>query len=220
MLYTTLFMWAVEVLGWELFMLAAASQPEKFHEHFLVPCSVKSMEIVTQIASSSASPFVFVHDDLASAAGPVFHPSWYDEWIFPHYPQIWKTAKQLGKKIIFVGDGNLSMFLPKLFETGVDGLMFETPATPIAQVIEHFGGQGKYFIGGISTHVLRFGTPQDVRSMVIELHKLTRDCPGFAIASGGGLHGDLPIENLIAYFDARIEINATPQNWKEYWGGQ
>ena len=220
MLYTTLFMWAVEVLGWELFMLAASTHPEKFHQHFLVPCAEKSAEIVTQIARASSSPFVFVHDDLASATGPVFRPQWYDDWIFPHYPQIWKTAKQLGKKIIFVGDGNLSMFLPQLVETGVDGLMFETPATPIELVIEHFGGQGKYFIGGISTRVLRFGTPQDIRSMVIELHKLTRYCPGFAIASGGGLHGDLPMENLIAYFDARIEIDATQQNWKEYWGSQ
>ncbi len=218
MLYTTLFMWAVEVLGWELFMLAASTHPEKFHQHFLVPCAEKSAEIVTQIARASSSPFVFVHDDLASATGPVFRPQWYDDWILPHYPQIWKTAKQLGKKIIFVGDGNLSVFLPLLVEAGVDGLMFESPATPMGQVIEHFGGAGMYFIGGISTRVLRFGTPQDVWDMVIGLHMLTRDCPGFALASGGGLHGDLPLENLIAYFDARVETNATPQNWKIYWG--
>jgi hypothetical protein len=217
MLYTTLFMWAVEILGWEMFMLAASRQPEKFHQDFLVPCAEKSAAIVTQIAKASSSPFVFVHDDLASAIGPVFRPRWYDEWIFPHYPQIWKTAKQLGKKIIFVGDGDLSAFLPKLVESGVDGLMFESPATPLERVIEHFGGPGRYFIGGISTSVLRFGSPQDVWDMVIGLHKLTLDCPGFALASGGGLHGDLPVENLIAYFDARIEINATPQNWKDYW---
>ena len=218
MLYTTLFMWAVEVLGWELFMVAASTHPEKFHRHFLVPCAEKSAEIVTQIARASSSPFVFVHDDLASATGPVFRPQWYDDWIFPHYPQIWKTAKQLGKKIIFVGDGNLSVFLPLLVEAGVDGLMFESPATPMEQVIDHFGKPGKYFVGGISTSVLRFGSPADVCDMVNDLQMLTRDYPGFAIASGGGLHADLPLENLIAYFDAHVEINATPQNWKDHWG--
>ena len=30
MLYTTLFMWAVEVLGWENFMIAAATEPKRF----------------------------------------------------------------------------------------------------------------------------------------------------------------------------------------------
>ncbi len=159
MLYTTLFMWAVEVLGWELFMQAASTHPEQFHQHFLIPCAEKSAEIVSQIARASSSPFVFVHDDLASAIGPVFRPRWYDDWIFPHYPQIWKTAKQLGKKIIFVGDGDLSVFLPKLVDAGVDGLMFETPATPIEQGHRAFGGPGMYLIGGISTSILRFGTP-------------------------------------------------------------
>jgi hypothetical protein len=214
MLYTTLFMWPVEVLGWELFILAATYEPQKFHSHFLQPCVRKSREIITRIAEVTTSPFVFVHDDLAYVNGPIFRPDWYDEWIFPHYPKIWEPAKRCGKKVIFVADGNMSVFLPRLLECGVDGLMFEVPATPIEQVIEHFNLPEKFLIGGVSTSVLRFGSPAEVRSMVYDLNRLTRDCPGFALASGGGLHGDIPLENLIAYFDARVEIHATPRNWK------
>jgi len=214
MLYTTLFMWAVEVLGWEIFLMAAALSPRRFHDHFLLPCVAKSKAIVAAMARASKSPFVFVHDDLASAAGPVFRPRWYDEYVFPHYPEIWAEAKSLGKRVIFVADGNVSAFLPRLLEVGVDGLMFDTPATPLQEVIEHFGDSGRCFIGGIDTSLLAFGSPEEVRRMVLQLHQHAGDYPGFAIASGGGLHGGIPMRNLEAYFDARGEIGATRPDWR------
>ena len=214
MLYTTLFMWAVEVLGWETFSLAAALDTDRFHDHFMVPCIAKSRAIVEKMARASDSPFVFVHDDLASATGPVFHPRWYDTCIFPHYPEIWKEVKRLGKKIIYVADGNMTLFLPKLVDAGVDGLMFESPATPTEAVIEHFGQSGRFFIGGISTSTLTLGSPQDVRKMVLDLYERAASYPGFCMASGGGLHGNVPLENLEAYFDARAEIGANPKDWR------
>lgn len=214
MLYTTLFMWPVEFLGWEVFMLAAGMEPSRFHEHFLRPCAAKSRTIVTEMAEATTTPFIFVHDDLASAQGPMFSPRWYDDCIFPHYPEIWGRAKELGKKVIFVADGNMEAFLPRLIEVGVDGLMFENPATPLDAVLEHFGRPGRFLIGGIDTTVLTNGTPESVRAMVRDLAEKTRDCPGFAIASCGGLHGNIPLPNLEAYFDARAEIGATPPDWR------
>ena len=50
--------------------------------------------------------------------------------------------------------------------------------------------------------------------MKYELIEKVKDCQGFALASGGGLHGNIPLENLIAYFDARAAIGATPKDWK------
>lgn len=214
MLYTTLFMWGVEVLGWEIFLMTAALEPERFHEHFLQPCAEKARRIVAEIAHASDSPFVFVHDDLADARGPIFRPSWYDAYIFPHYPEIFAPAKAAGKKVIFVADGNMTTFLPKLVKHGVDGLMFETPATPLEAVLEYFGTAGHYFIGGIATKTLTFGTADEISRMVHGLDEAAGEHNGFAMASGGGLHGNIPLDNLIAYFDARVDVNATPRDWR------
>jgi len=214
MLYTTLFMWPVEILGWEIFMLAATLESEKFFEKFLLPCAKKSKKIVKEIAESSDSPFVFLHDDLASAQGPVFPPRWYDEFIFPLYPDIFEPAKKMGKKIIFVADGNMSTFLPRLINVGVDGIMFENPATPLEAVIEHFGQTGNYFIGGIETAKLTFGSPDEIQKMVLDIGKKCSKYKGFAIASCGGLHGNIPLSNLEAYFDARAIIGASPADWR------
>jgi hypothetical protein len=214
MLYTTLFMWGVEVLGWEVFMLAAMSDPEDFHDRFLVPCARKSERLVEHIAAASDSPFVFLHDDLADARGPVFPPAWYEENVFPHYSRIFAPAKDRGKKVILVADGDMSRFLPRLVELGVDGIMFETPATPLAAVLKHFGCRGRFAIGGASSAKLSFGTPAEVRDMVLHVYSLAKDAPGFALAAGGGLHDGIPMKNLEAYFDARAEIGATPQDWR------
>ena len=212
--YYTLFMWGVEVLGWETFMLAASLYPDQFHNRFLKPCAAKSQAIVEEIVSSSDSPFLFLHDDLASAQGPIFKPEWYDRYIFPHYPDIWSAAKQQGKKIILVADGNMTEFLPRLIECGVDGLMFENPATPLENVIEYFGKPGRYLIGGIETALLTNGSPKQVYEMVVDLKEKTSQCPGFAIACCGGLHGNISMQNLEAYFDAKAEIGATPHDWR------
>jgi hypothetical protein len=50
--------------------------------------------------------------------------------------------------------------------------------------------------------------------MVHSLHEKTQNCPGFAIASCGGLHGNIPLPNLEAYFDVRADIGATPVDWR------
>lgn len=214
MLYSTLFMWGVEFLGYEHFSLASIVDPKKFHDSFLIPAAKKAKEIVGQIVDSSESPVVFLHDDLASATGPIFPPEWYDEYIFPHYTDIFRPAKEKGKKIFMVADGNMGDFLEKLVEHGVDGLMFENPATNIDKVIDVFSDPGKFLIGGIDTYKLTFGTPEEVKKMVYSLAKKVRDISGFAISSCGGLHGNIPLENLDAYFDARVEIEATPEGWR------
>ena len=58
--------------------------------------------------------------------------------------------------------------------------------------------------------------PDDVTKMVYQLYEKVNHCPGFAMSSCGGLHHNIPMNNLIAYFDARSEIGATPKNWKNY----
>lgn len=214
MLYTTLFMWGVEVLGWEIFMEAAFSEPARFHRQFFLPCVEKSKRIVREMAEASTCPFIFLHDDLASATGPVFPPQWYEDWIFPHYQEIFAPAKALGKKVFMVADGNMTSFLPRLVELGVDGIMYENPATVLDAVIDCFGTPGKFFIGGIETAKLTFSSPAEVKKMVYGLMKKVEDKPGFAMCSCGGLHDNIPLENLIAYFDARADVGITPETWR------
>lgn len=214
MLYTTLFMWPVELFGWEIFMTAALEDPDRFFKHVLQPCIAKSRALIESITEGSSNPVVYVHDDLCDARGPVFPPAWYEEYIFPYYAHILKPSRNRGRKVVLVADGNLEVFLPRLAELGFDGLMFENPATPIDAILDVFNCPGNLLIGGIETVKLTTGTPEQVREMVMLLYEKTADHPGFAFASCGGLHGNIPMENMEAYFDARAEIGITPKDWR------
>jgi len=211
-LYTTVFMWGVEALGWEIFMLAAGMEPERFERHFLAPVFEKSKRIVTML-SELDTPLVFCHDDIAIGTGPAFHPEGYDAYIFPRLAELWEMAHGHGKKVIFVGDGQLEWALEKVRRAGADGIMFEPPTTSLEAVIDVFGDG--FFIGGIDVRVLTFGTTEEVKRHVHETAERTEEYPGFALCSSGGLNGDIPLENAEAYFDARVEHGYTPRDWKE-----
>ena len=212
MLYTTLFMWGVEYLGWEVFLTAAAMDPQGFDERFFQAVLPKSLAMIETLAQAD-SPFVFCHDDLVDARGPVFRPSWYEKYIFPRYVELWRPVKELGKKLIFVADGNMNEFLGALRDTGVDGVMLENPATDFERILEVFGDG--IVIGGIETGVLMHGSAQQVRRHVLEVAERTRGVRGFVMSTPGGIHGNLPLENLKAYFDGRVQTGHTPEGWRK-----
>jgi hypothetical protein len=212
MFYTTLFMWGVEYLGWEVFMMAATLEPDLFEQKFLRRAFEKSKTYLAELAEADI-PYVFVHDDLADKSGPVFSPDWYDKYIFPKYPELWKPIKAKGKKVIFTADGNMEHFLKPLKESGVDGVMLENPSTNFDAILEVFGDG--IVICGMDTYLLTFGTPKEISGHVDMISRKTAGIPGFAVCSPGGLHNNISIENLEAYFDARVRNGFTMENWKK-----
>ncbi len=211
MLYTTLFMWAVEVLGWEVFLLAAAMDAEGFDARFLAPAWEATGRLVERLLQGEG-PFVVLHDDLADARGPFFHPSWYERYVFPRYRELFAEVHQRGKQVIFVADGNMGPFLGELRACGADGVMLENPATDFGRILETFGD--RIVVGGAETGVLAREGPQRVRRHVLEVHARTQGMPGFVLSTPGGIHGGIPLENLEAYFDARVETGHTPPGWR------
>ena len=207
--YTTLFMWPVMVFGWELFLVTAISQEDRF-DKLLDRFFQLSVKRTTALARTSMN-VVILHDDITGNNGPFLAPEWYERHIFPRYPDIFKPLLQAGKKEIFCSDGKLDVFLERLIELGVDGFMPETPATNLDKLLEI--GKDKVIIGGIDTGILTRGSPEEVLVHTREVLHKTLDLPGFFISSAGGLYGNIPLENLRAYFQARSEFGGPPVDW-------
>ena len=198
--YTTLFMWGVEIFGWELFMMAATLKENEFDD-LLEKFKKVSVRYLTAWEKAGVEQII-CHDDLASTQGPIFHPDWYRKHIFPRYKEIFAPFKEKGKKVLFCSDGNITPFLDDLLEAGVDGFMMETPATDFKNIIEKCG-KNKVIIGGVDTKILTFKNPEEIDRHVKEVIETAKDCPGFFFSSPGGIHGNIPLENLEAYFSAR-----------------
>ena len=208
--YMTVFMWAVEYLGWETFMLAAMEDPEYFDRHFIQKAFETTMKDIEPLLQVEA-PYVWLHDDLASKQGPVFRPEWYERYIFPRYEKLFAKIHDAGKLVIHVVDGNMDAFLPKLYDLGVDGVMIENPATNFDMASELFSD--RILICGMDTVKLTFGSTEEIRKQVAYVSERTKNMPGFTMCSPGGLHNNIPIENVIAYYDARVEYGFTKQDW-------
>lgn len=203
--YTTLFMFPVVKFGWESFMLGALIYADDFDEKLWKPWSEISRKY-SEVAATLDTEVVFFHDDLVSGTGPYFDNLFYEKYIFSRYNYILEPVVKAGKKIVFVCDGNLDAFLERLLLFPFDGLMFENPATPFNRVLDTWGKAGRGVIGGISTVLLTSGTPEQVRNHTKEVIETGRKYPGFIISSCGGLHGNIPMENMITYFKTRDEM--------------
>jgi len=203
--YTTLFMFPVVKFGWESFMTGALIYPDDFDKKLWEPWSEISRKYA-EVASTLDTEVVFFHDDLVSGTGPYFDMPFYEKYIFSRYNYILEPVVKAGKKIVFVCDGNLDVFLDRLLLFPIDGLMFENPATPFNRVLDTWGKAGRGIIGGISTTLLTTGTPEQVRNHTKEVIEAGRIYPGFIISSCGGLHGNIPMENIITYFKTRDEM--------------
>lgn len=203
--YTTLFMFPVVRFGWESFMTGALVYPDDFDKKLWGHWSEISRKYA-EAAATSDTEVVFFHDDLVSGTGPFFDISFYEKYIFSRYNYILEPVVKAGKKIVFVCDGNLEELLDRLLLFPFDGLMFENPATPFNRILDTWGKAGRGIIGGISTTLLTSGTPEQVRDHTREVIEAGRRYPGFIISSCGGLHGNIPMENIITYFKTRDEM--------------
>ena len=149
---------------------------------------------------------IFCHDHLAMETGPIFSPAFMERYIFSRYAWIIEPVVRAGKKLIFVADGNLDVFLERLLEFPFAGIMYENPATPYPRVLQTWGKAGRGFIGGISTLLLTQATPEEVRQHTLQVMEQGRRYPGFILSASGGLPASIPMENMLAYIRTRHEL--------------
>ena len=202
--YTTLFQWPIMAFGWETFLAAAASEPERFA--VLLGSFARASRIYAEEYAASKIPFFFCHDDLAMTRGLVFAPEWYRKNIFPWYEYILDPVFASGKKAVFVSDGNYAELLDDLFAAGFSGVMVDW-TFDLARLIRKYGDK-KLVAGNADTMVLTFGTPDDVRKEVRRCADAARGAPGYVMKCSNDLPQNILLENIEAYFDEIAEQRA------------
>jgi hypothetical protein len=197
--YHTLFHWCISKFGWESFLEAAATERRRFDGLLgrFAEVSARVMEAWSRVKGLE----VFIsHDDICMTRGPVFHPEWYREHVFPRYRKLWEPLKAKGIKIIFCSDGNITEIAEDVAEAGADGFIFE-PLADLGWMVERFGKK-KILIGGISTRTLTFGSEEDVEAEVQRAIEIAGDCAGYFLNAGGQITHNIPMANLRRYWEA------------------
>jgi len=194
---TTLFQWFVALFGWELFLETAKLYPKQFKD---VISRFVEMSCLYTAAWAQTDIVTFTsHDDLAMTRGPVFHPDWYRENIFPWYPVIWHPLKAAGKKVIFVSDGAYGPLVTDLAAAGADGFYMEA-LVDLESMARRY--PDKILVGNTDPRIITFGTPDQVDAEVARCFRQAGNIPGYIFHPSGDLPHNIPLENLDALIGA------------------
>ena len=201
-IYVTLVSGFIGLFGWDMLLLAAGTDPQRFGE--LANRYAAWMQQYFDALAESNIPVVMVHDDIVWSSGPFIHPNWYRQYVFPNYKKYFAPLLDSGKKIMFTSDGNFEKFIDDIAQTGVHGFVFE-PLTSLETIVAKYG-QTHVIIGNADTRILLFGAKDQIHAEVERCMALGRNCPGFFMAVGNHIPPNTPVENALYYNQVYKEL--------------
>ena len=200
--YVTLVSGFIGLFGWDMLLLAAGTDLQRFGE--LANRYASWMQQYFDALAETSIPVVMVHDDMVWSSGPFIRPDWYRRYVFPNYKKYFAPLLDSGKKIMFTSDGNYNKFIDDIAQTGVHGFIFE-PLTSLETIVEKYG-QTHVIIGNADTRILLSGTRSQIRAEVERCMSLGRNCPGFFMAVGNHIPPNTPVENALYYNQVYEEL--------------
>ena len=196
--YITLVSGFIEILGWEMLLLAMGTDPDRFSR--FVDGYAEWVEQFFTAFSKTNIPVFMCHDDMCWSSGPVAHPEWYRRYIFPHLKKLLRPLKDADKKVLFTSDGNYTVFFDDIVRCGVDMLVME-PLSDMALFAEKYGNTHG-FTGNADTRVLLSGSRDDINAEVKRCMDIGRKHPGFIMAVGNHIPQNTPVANALCYNEA------------------
>jgi uroporphyrinogen decarboxylase len=156
-----------------------------------------------------------VGDDVGMQTGPLFSPQLYTQLVHPFQRELYQHIKKKTQaKLWYHSCGAVKGCIPTLIDSGVDILnpvQITAQGMDPKQLKKEFGDQIVFWGGGIDTqHVFPKGTPQQVRDQVQELMQIFKPGGGYVFNSIHNIQSDIPVENMIALWDAAKEVRAYP----------
>jgi len=201
--YKTLISGAIEAFGWETLLLALGEDSKRFCDQVLGSIFELSLHHLRAWAQTSIECFM-CHDDMVWTAGPFMRPELYGRYVFPRYRQMWDVLHDAGKRVLFTSDGTFDMFLDDIAAAGADGFCFE-PSNDLETMVGRFG-RTHVLMGGMDCRTLTFGRQEDIERELRWVLDVTRECPGFFLAVGNHIPANVPLENLVFYFERVGEL--------------
>jgi len=153
-------------------------------------------------------------DDLGSQEGLIMSPALYRKYLKPRHKKIFDLIhKRSSAKTFIHSCGSVEALLSDLIEIGLDVL---NPVQPRAvnmnpRMLKEKYGRKLTFHGGIdSQRVLPYGTAEEVRNEVRETIKAFAPQGGYVLAPSQALQPEVPLENILAMFDAALRYGTYP----------
>ena len=149
-------------------------------------------------------------DDLGTQGGPQISPRMYREFFKPRHARMWRRAKELANvKVMLHSCGGIRPLLPDLIEAGLDAtnpVQISCAGMDAAGLKRDFGDRLALWGGGCDTQwVLSHGSAEEVRRHVRQQVAILSPGGGFVFQQVHNILADVPVENVLAMFEAVSE---------------
>ncbi|MDD3338628.1 MAG: uroporphyrinogen decarboxylase family protein [Lachnospiraceae bacterium] len=165
------------------------------------------MEIYERMfeAGDGAIDLIRPCDDYGTQISLLFGPDMWDEYFAENTKKLVALAHKYDCYYLQHSCGAIRGIIPNLIRCGADVL------EPIQKVVgmevdglKRDFGDKLCFQGGVDTqHLLPFGTPEEVRRETEYIIETMNQNGGYILAPSQDFEGDVPLENILALYDAR-----------------
>ncbi|MDX1285129.1 MAG: uroporphyrinogen decarboxylase family protein [Draconibacterium sp.] len=208
-----LFEWGTFIRRMDNFMMDLYLEPENV-EKLLDALMEKHLESLGKVceAVGDVVDFLKFGDDLGGMNGPFMDTETYRKFFKPRHKQLCDFAKQNSSAHTYLHScGSIYQLIPDLIEVGFEVLNpVQTQGWDMEpeRLKREFGNEVTFWGGGVETvGTLNIGTPEKVRSEVLERLEIMSKDGGFVFNTVHNILPDVPPENIVAMFNAIKEFN-------------
>ncbi len=168
-----------------------------------------------EYTAKAGADILFIYDDLATETGLMMSTDTFRQWLMPRYKKIISTARKIAPDIpiFFHTDGQAWDMIPLLIECGVSVLNPVQPECMDPAAVKKEFGDKLAFWGTVGVQsTMPFGTPKDVKEEVKKRIETVGKGGGFVLSPAQTLSGDVPWENVLAFFESAQEYASNHLN--------
>jgi uroporphyrinogen decarboxylase len=196
------------------FLVMLAGEPQRAHRFLdaLMEIHLRNLERFLSAVGTSID-VILLSDDLGAQNSPQISPRMYREFFKPRHARMWAHVKKLANvKVMLHCCGAVRPLLPDLIDAGLDiinPVQISCRGMEAEGLKRDFGKDLVFWGGGCDTqHVLPLGTPDEVREHVLHQCEVLAPGGGFVFHAVHNIQGNVPVENIVAMYDAVHEYDA------------
>ncbi|MEW6355542.1 MAG: uroporphyrinogen decarboxylase family protein [Planctomycetota bacterium] len=148
-------------------------------------------------------------EDFGHTGGPFVSPATFRKVFFPALKAQCEQIKAAGSPVLFHSCGNLKLILDQMVEAGVDCYQAIQEGEPLDEYKRTYGDRLTLW-GGVLTHTLSTGTPDDVRREARFSVKHCAPGGGFILGSSHSLIISTRYDNYMAMLDVAHKEGTYP----------
>lgn len=193
----------------EKFYIMMMEEPELTKAMLDKYCDI-SLEIYERMFQAAGDRIDILRccDDYGTQQSLLFGPGMWDEFFAENTKRFVELAHKHSCYYLQHSCGAIRPIIPNLIRCGVD--LIEPIQKVVGMEVDSLKadfGDRLAFQGGVDTQgVLPFGTPEEVRVETQRIIRALSKGGGYILAPSQDFEGDVPVENILALYEARKEL--------------